>query len=319
MDIPIGRPNILHLGGITLNDFVPIEDVFDEKVLEVVDKSDQGSEPLPFEKIPAVFTSVGEWPFSTNLRCWSCTFTFDGPPCFVPTSVSTGSDDRVEVGVEGNFCTFSCAARYIDDTYPPQAYAAKHWRMRDNLCLVYFYFKGHRVRHIKPAPRKTELISFGGDLDEEDFWARMRELDPLNGPRDHRPGTVVPERMRPVGTSVWDVCTGAAAAKTALAERSVADFPPLVLSATPTEMLARVGTGASRNNLETRLETHLAEDSPAAPEPEKAKIAPAAAPEPAPAAPEPEKAKIAPAAPEPEKAKIADRDLDDLLGDLYDL
>jgi hypothetical protein len=309
MDIPIRRPNILHLGGITLNDFVPIEDVFDEKVLEVVEKGDQGSEPLPFEKIPAVFTSVEEWPFSTNLRCWSCTFTFDGPPCFVPTFVRTGSDDRVEVGVEGNFCTFNCAARYIDDTYPPQAYAAKHWRMQDILCLVYFYFKGHRVRHIKPAPRKTELIGFGGDLDEEDFWARMRELDPLNGLRDHRPGTVVPERMRPVGTSVWDVCTGAAAAKTALAERSVADFPPLVLSATTTEMLARVGTGARRNNLESprlsseemarELETHLAEEAPAAPEP---------------AAPEP-----TPAAPEPEKAKIADEDLDALLDDLYDL
>ncbi|MEL0212472.1 MAG: hypothetical protein VW891_18155, partial [Novosphingobium sp.] len=298
MDAPIKRPNILHLGGITLNDFVPIEDVFDEKILEVVEKSDQGSGTLPFEKIPAVFTSVEEWPFSTNLRCWSCTFTFDGPPCFVPTFVRTGSDS-VEVGVEGNFCTFNCAARYIDDTYPPRAYAVKHWSMRDNLCLVYFYFKGLRVKHIKPAPRKTELIGFGGDLDEEDFWARLRELDPLNGLRDHRPGTVVPERMRPFGVSVWDVCTGVAA-KTALAERSAADFPPLILSATTTEMIARVGTGARRNNPESprlsseemarKLETHLAEEASAA-EPAVPELAPAA-PEPAPAAPESEKTKI---------------------------
>lgn len=214
MDTYEKRPNILHLKGITLDkDFVPVEDVFDNKILEVV-SSDQNKDSNPFDEIPAVFTSIEEWPFSTNLRCWSCSFTFDGAPCFIPTFVRAGSKSKVEIGVKGNFCTFNCAARYIDDMFPPQAFSSKHWRMRDNLCLVYYYFKGLKVKHIKPAPPKTELKIYGGKLKEEEFWSKMKEMDPKNGIRDFRLGTVIPERMR-TSTSdnekdtektVWNVC-----------------------------------------------------------------------------------------------------------------
>ncbi|GFR88325.1 BA71V-B175L protein [Elysia marginata] len=260
MEAPAARPNILHLGGVTLRDFVPIEDVFDEKVLEVVELSGQAAKPPPFEKIPAVFSSVKEWPLFTNLRCWSCAFTFDTPPCFVPTSVRAKSDDRVEIGVEGNFCTFNCAARYIDDMYPPQAFAAKHWRMRDNLCLVYYYFKGLRVHHIEPAPRKTELIGFGGNLDEETFWARLREIDPQYDPRAHR-RPVAPERMHeldpqhglrayrrpaasekrmrpePGGATVWTVCLDDGA-KGVLRQAPGPKTPTALTAKTPTALTA---------------------------------------------------------------------------------
>ena len=322
MDPPIRRPNILHLGGLTLKDYVPIEDVFDEKVLEAVEKGgDRGAgDPRPFERIPPIFTSVEEWPFSTNLCCWSCAFTFDGPPCFIPTFFRHDGG-RLEVGVLGNFCTFNCAARYIDDTYPPQADNMKHWRMREHLCRVYSYFNdGPVVAHIKPAPRKTELLSFGGDIDEEEFWERMRDLDPLNGLRDHRPGTVVPERLRPVGLSVWGVCTGVANPEAASAGRSATGFLPLATPGT----IARAGAGARRNNIESprltcdEMARELARepdgDEPAAPEPEDAPE-PEAAPAPE-AAPVPEAAM--PEAPAPEQVKFADEDIDALLGDLYD-
>lgn len=332
MDTPASRPNILHLGGITLADFVPIEDVFDAKVLEVAESDeDRPLEALPFASVPTIFTSVKAWPFSTNLRCWNCVFTFDASPCFVPTFVRTGSDDNVEIGVEGNFCTFNCAARYIDDTYPPQAHPAKHWRMRDNLCLVYNIFKNHRVRHILPAPRKTELVGFGGELDEDAFWGLMRELDPQFGLRDHRPGTVVPERLRTSHSSVWDVCAADAEAQRVLTLRSPADFAPLGVSAAtataaagppraPTEAPKtapvaisltppEAGPVDAREDEETAAAADACEKEEAAAadacEEEEAAAAAAADGKPVTAA--------------DGKPVIADDDLDALLGDLYDM
>jgi hypothetical protein len=220
MDGSSRRPNILHLEGVTLKDYVPIEDVFDGRLLEEASVVAAGSgraeaagfDVQPYSSIPRTFTSVDDWPASTNLRCWSCGFTFDGPPSFAPTFVREALNARgasvVEVGVEGNFCTFNCAARYIDDMYPRLAFPTKHWQMRDNLCLVYFFFKGARVRHIHPAPRRFQLAAYGGTLSADEFWAQMRELDPIHGLRDHRLGTVVPERFRnpPAGVSAWSLC-----------------------------------------------------------------------------------------------------------------
>jgi hypothetical protein len=205
MDTPAPHPNILHLRGLTLADYTPIEDVFDEKVLEAVEKmDDRVSNSPPWDRIPPIFVGVECWPRKTNLRCWSCVCSFDTPPWFAPSFVRSGTLGPVEMGVEGNFCTANCAARYIDDTYPPQTFPEKHWRMRDALCLVYKLITGCQVSHVEAAPPKTERLEFGGTLTANEFWDRLRELDPQYGLRDHRPGTVVPERLR-MRPTVWEM------------------------------------------------------------------------------------------------------------------
>ena len=134
---------MLHLKGVTFADFEPIEDEFDNRLKEEVTFSEKPSNPIPFDEIPSVFTSLDLWPPSTNLKCWSCDCTFDGMPKFAPTYVrEADTDSGYEIGVEGNFCTFNCAALHIDTMYPPQAYPDKHWKMRDQLCLVYRIFTG---------------------------------------------------------------------------------------------------------------------------------------------------------------------------------
>ena len=212
MEVYARRPNLLHLSGITLSDYVPVEDLFDEKVLEGAAREELPLDPLPYDKIPVVFTGLDDWPSSTNLLCWACPFSFDGPPRFAPTYIRQGERGRTEVGVEGNFCTFNCAARYIDTMYPPQAFPQKHWRMTDNLCTVYQMFTGRRVSHVPAAPSKTELRMFGGTLSEDQFWGAMRRLDQDPGLRDHRLGSVAPERTRPraeeagpKGPTMWEV------------------------------------------------------------------------------------------------------------------
>jgi hypothetical protein len=195
MEVPYRPPNILRLTGITLADFVPIEDVADQNWTSAADDIQLDDDAIhPPDKIPRTFTGLEDWPHTTNLRCWQCDFTFDDRPKFIPTYVCETEDDRIEFGVLGNMCTFNCAELWIITNYAGKE--EQQWRAQDNLRLVYFLFTGRHVDRIKPAINKTELKKYGGELDEETFLRRMRDLDPIAGLKDHTPGTVIPDRDR---------------------------------------------------------------------------------------------------------------------------
>lgn len=190
-------PNVLRLPGITIkDDYVPIEDFADE----LFNSHETGLEDpahesiLPLDKIPREFTSIEDWPHETNLRCWSCGYTFKGCPVFVPKDVRESESGGIEFGVLGNMCSFPCAELWISIHFA--AKEDQRWRAQDNLCLVYLLFTGHHVARILPAPHKTELQKYGGDLDEDTFFQKIRRLDPLTGTRDHMTGIIGPERVR---------------------------------------------------------------------------------------------------------------------------
>ena len=243
MEAPIQRPNLLHLPGVTLKDFVPVEDLFDEKVLEQAASETLApgeAPPLPYSKIPPLFTGVADWPTSTNLLCWSCSFSFDGPPRFIPKYIQENGQSEVVVGVQGNFCTFNCAGLYIDTHYPRAANPQKHFRLRENLSILYYLVTGCRVTHIPAAPPVTQLRKYGGDMTEDLFWKEMRRLDQEHGLRDHRPGTVVPERMRASGQRVW--AQGVVESCPAV---TAAAFPALGAAAAPRDAAASPGDAAA--------------------------------------------------------------------------
>lgn len=233
-------PSILHLTGVTLKDYIPIEDVADEKVLDAANSDEpadeqyggsadqKGSEKgisesiIPYDKIPRVFTTLEEWPLRTNLRCYEYGFTFDDRPKFIPTYLRMADDGTCEIGVYGNFCTFNAAALHINTTIHNRD---ERFRMQDMLKFVYTLFTGKTVSHIEPGPKKYELAAYGGSWDEDTLWKKLRELDPAHGLRDHTPGSVLTERERmgvsarktgmlPVkeGESVWNVCRRAVGA-----------------------------------------------------------------------------------------------------------
>ena len=214
-------PSILRLPGITIkDDYVPIEDFADEMFnSHVACLEDPAHESiLPLDKIPRVFTGLEDWPHETNLRCWMCGYTFKGYPVFVPKDVRESESGGIEFGVLGNMCSFPCAELWISIHFA--AKEDQRWRAQDNLCLVYLLFTGHHVARILPAPHKTELQKYGGDLDEDTFFQKIRRLDPLTGSRDHMTGIIGPERVRtllvPEGLRV----------KTALAKLRVSSGAP---------------------------------------------------------------------------------------------
>ena len=198
MEKPYQPPNVLRLFGITLKEWTPIEDVADKRLLRQAADGHSGAaapeSDQPYDKVPHHFTRIEEWPLRTNIRCWQCGCTFDDRPKFVPTYVREAENGGIEFGVRGNMCTFNCAELWIQIHYAGKV--DQRWRIQDNLCLVYFLFTGHRATCILPAPHKTELRQYGGELDEEAFWKKMRSLDSFAGLRDHTPGSVVPDRDR---------------------------------------------------------------------------------------------------------------------------
>lgn len=99
--------------------------------------------------------SLDTCPKITNLLCWSCTLDIETPvsiPC---------SDMDSTVGI---FCSFNCAARYID-THPN----SNKWESQALLKLLYKKNTGLSIDHIVPAPSKTELKQYGGKLTPAEF------------------------------------------------------------------------------------------------------------------------------------------------------
>jgi hypothetical protein len=160
-------PNILSLAGITLNDYIPLEDVADERLIQ---EDDHNIEKIyPYNKIPQVFNSIDTWITHTNLCCWSCGFKFDNVPKFVPTYIRE-SNNIIEIGVLGNMCSFNCAELWIETHASNRE---ERYKLQNNLCYLYYLFTGNRTVHIKPSLCRTNLLQYGGTMNEEVFRSFM--------------------------------------------------------------------------------------------------------------------------------------------------
>lgn len=171
-DLCYKLPNILSLSGITLDDYVSLEDTADERFYIEEVKDDVNI--YPYNKIPQIFTSLKKWPTSTNLSCWSCGFKFNNIPKFIPTYIREVSDS-IEIGVLGNMCSFSCAELWIETHSSSKE---EKYKLQNNLCYLFHIFTGKRISHIKSAPCKTNLLQFGGSWTEEVFLKRLHEVEP---------------------------------------------------------------------------------------------------------------------------------------------
>lgn len=219
MEAAYRPPNILRLSGISVKDYVSTDDLLERQLLE--DASDAHAseqDDTAWDKIPMTFTSLDEWPLSTNLRCWDMDCTFDGRPAFIATYVVENGEGELEIGVKGNFATFNNAARYIISHYSDRE---ERLKALDLLCLVYRLFTGRKVARIEPAPPKERKLQYGGTWDDDTYWRRLRELDPINGLRDHTLGSIKSEQERILAiapraveepvipfTTVWSLCDG---------------------------------------------------------------------------------------------------------------
>ena len=203
------RPNMLSLPGIKFSDWVSPEVAAEDKFMQLGHDETIAApveHELLLEKIPAVFVGLGEWPDRTDLRCHACTLSFADRPKFIPTYIREatggGGPQFVEMGVQGNFCTFACAELWIETR--TAAGTEKRWRLQDYLRLAYHLFTGRHIAQIRAALPYTDLQSYGGDLDLATWLRRNRELEPETTPLPAPPSNSKPSGP-PLGIRVDNV------------------------------------------------------------------------------------------------------------------
>lgn len=168
-------PNILYLDGITMKDYESMEDIFHKQLMERChNEPDPNPRNEQYDAIPKVFTCLNTWPKKTNLKCWMCDFIFDDPPKFIPTYIKNIADDKIEVGVLGNMCSFACTNKYISTNFHRKDQA---WKLLDNLVILYKLFTGKSVYYIPEAPCKTTMRQYGGSDSETDFRKKLKAVE----------------------------------------------------------------------------------------------------------------------------------------------
>jgi len=160
-------PNILFLRGCFLKDCVSIEDIFDARLIQEYTAS---VPDVKHDKIPEVYVNLDTWPKKTNLLCWECSCSFQSIPLFIPRSVKqpvSDADISGDMNTIGNFCSWGCAARYINLHFSGN----DKWEKHNLLRLLYKKITGRITYNIRPAQAKTVMIQYGGSQTIQEFRA----------------------------------------------------------------------------------------------------------------------------------------------------
>lgn len=164
MDIVEFRtPTVLFIKGVFVKDCVPIDDLFDERMMERA--RDDPLEVGTFVPLPTVFYGYDTWPDTTNIRCYYCDRTFETTPIFIPRTVEPSPNSYI-MSTEGCFCSFNCAVSFIDLHYHKVHDALNKKNM---LRLLYRVRHGKQVSEILPAPSKYRMTCYGGNLSQQEY------------------------------------------------------------------------------------------------------------------------------------------------------
>jgi hypothetical protein len=127
-------------------------------------------------KLAAASTASHEsvWPESTSAVCHWCCHTFGGAPYGIPVS---RAEDRFRV--IGNFCSLECAAAQNFDTSKDSETGAERNVYINEMSML----SGNGYARVVPAPSRTVLKMFGGDVDIVGFRRHDNKIRLLYPPR----------------------------------------------------------------------------------------------------------------------------------------
>jgi hypothetical protein len=155
----IPQRNIVIFKGLKLSDVRESITRVDQDIAEIA------TQLIKYDRLPGKFTGIEQWPISSNLRCWHCDIVIgDSVPLFVPLTLNM-QGDNFHCNTEGVFNKWGCVMSYIDDHYN-----GRKWEQTRNLVkIVASIFTGKDVRIIQPAPPRTTMEPYGGDLSQEEY------------------------------------------------------------------------------------------------------------------------------------------------------
>jgi hypothetical protein len=171
------QPDILFLRGCFVSACNNIEDLFDERLVESCSNTKiYDTHDNKYNNIPRVFTSLDSWIKKTNVKCWSCTLTFDTIPLFVPTAISdpiAPTKTFCDMDVLGNFCSWACSSRYVHISSDSHV----KWERYEMLKLLHKIMTGTRVSEIEQAPCPTIMVQYGGKSTKQEYKKILRTTD----------------------------------------------------------------------------------------------------------------------------------------------
>lgn len=100
-----------------------------------------------------------DYEHTNNSKCWNCSYNIEGEVYSYPINYFNNV-----FSVNGNFCCYQCAARYIYDNYNDREF-------RDKYYLLNFYvnLKSGKINKIKIPYSKLRLVDYGGDLTKQEY------------------------------------------------------------------------------------------------------------------------------------------------------
>jgi hypothetical protein len=129
--------------------------------------------PQSYDELQPLFTSLENWPSTTNLKCWFCNLNFTNRRVFIPRYVEPNGNGVVMLAT-GNFCSFHCASAYIDGM---DRDLNSKIEKKSTLCYLYSIYNDCKVPHfIDPSPNKTIMKAYGGSLSEIQYCDLVSRL-----------------------------------------------------------------------------------------------------------------------------------------------
>lgn len=167
------QPNILFFKGVFLKTY-DIEGMFTTRLMDEIRGEedpmyDLETEMKEYDSIPDVFTTIDDWPTSTNLECWVCRRKPPNQPRFAPTKITKNGDELV-FGVSGVFCTFVCAGAYIDIHCRDKS---TWWERHRMLRMLYEKFTGNELRHVVRVEPPTQMVQCGGTIPTAEYYKML--------------------------------------------------------------------------------------------------------------------------------------------------
>lgn len=175
--------NVLFLKGVYLSDCKDVNDIMGERLAEIIANGDhqQPTETHSWDRIPTQIDLSQPIPVN-NLQCWVCDGTFTWRPVFIPDAIEPSGTKRGEykpIKPIGNFCSFTCARRYINTELPSNI----GWDKIELLKIFHNILSNssNLLLDIPTGSPKYEMIQYGGTLTRAQWYAKNKAICQTSG------------------------------------------------------------------------------------------------------------------------------------------
>jgi hypothetical protein len=165
----VNQLNFLILRGVTPTYYIT----------KSVDNKSEKSDEVEYTVLPKRFTSVNEWPQTSNLSCWYCDLIPESYPAFIPINLEKSSLGNDTCDVYGHFNTWNCAVRYVINQKMGEFPEDQKPDILHAISIFASKFSGKKKEKIVPSPPKTLMKQYCGNsgITEKQYMERIQEIN----------------------------------------------------------------------------------------------------------------------------------------------